>query len=439
MSLIVWYPFTKNFNSQGIGRITATTYSDVSLQNSNLFGTAASFTGTSNSKIALEDFPAETCFGNTGWSISFWCKYKNDGERGIILGSYTNTADSKKINIEINGGTHTENNIRLYWYTGTTNVDYHSTVTLDINKWTHVCIVSTGTKIDFYKNGEFTSTTNKAITFSGVTDKFWFGTDNRGSNRLYGELNDFRVYNHTLSKKEITERAKGLILHYALKGNAIHPNTILQEDDLSGNGNNGILDGITFTTDSPRYTKSAEFDTLKKLTFNQIFHQNDQVSNLSISIWTKFTNSIANTIWNLGQNTFWRVKAYSNTQLQNLIYMGSSLVDFKLNFGQSLVTNTWYHLVLIFNEGIIKMYLNGVLADTSDKTATGTTINCSANDTRWSLGDYTANSEAFVGKLSDFRIYAKALTTEDVTKLYQMGGAIDNTGKFYCGELIEEQ
>ena len=66
-------------------------------------------------------------------------------------------------------------------------------------------------------------------------------------------MNDFRIYNHCLSNKEIEEIAKGLILHYKLDN--IIDNNIY---DCSGYGNNGIAAGNDFILSDNiiKYSKS---------------------------------------------------------------------------------------------------------------------------------------------------------------------------------------
>ena len=243
-----------------------------------------------------------------------------------------------------------------------------------------------------------------------------------------------------------SDNALGL---YDMVNDNFHPNigtgTFLTspdivEEDLSGNGYNGTRQGVTFSNDSPRYYMSAEFNSSKDLVLDRIFHQNDEVSNLSISIWVMFTDNLGsnNNIWNFNQNGGWRIRPSSSSEMQNIVYMNSSYQDVRISLPNTLSLNTWYHLVMTFDNGIFKCYLNGELAGSSDKTSVATTIKFSSSDNRWSLGDYTYNQEKFIGKLSDFRIYAKTLTADEVKDLYQNSASIDKSGKVYCGELIEE-
>ena len=586
MSLIVWYPFTKDFENKGLSGINTTTSSGLTLTNCNKFGKSLYLSGSTS--VTMDNFPAEEAFGKTSWSISFWCNYKNDGERGIILGSYKTIDTSYRgFNIEINSSTHTEdNNIRIWWWVGDNRQDIISNVVCDANTWVYITITYNGTALKFYKNGVFVESFEYTLQFEDIGSTWYLGRDIRSATgrTFVGNLHDFRIYNHCLSSKEIKELSKGLILHYDLKGYNTNPNlidsntsysgegapyyvykdgpststviffqspvmnlktntdytlsfdarlvtdddTLIQfvdrdlypdslpqsnltwtngptnkwkhftwttrssnsdmsnarvrifvdqtdsatgnkllapiefrnikfeespketpfiphdsfsdttEYDLSGNGYDGVKQGITYSTDTPRYCLSSEFDSNKDLVFSdsRIYHNGDEVSNLSISIWANFDSSIGHNLWNLNQNNFIRMRPATLTTM-SLTCVGN-YGSFNLNIGQTLAKNTWYHFVLTFDKGVFKFYTNGVLGESIDKSDVATTIKCSGNTQRWSLGDYDSNTESFVGKLSDFRIYSTTLTADDVKELYQTSATIDKTGKLYCGTLIEE-
>ncbi len=538
----------------------------------------------------MDNFSGEEAFGKTTWSLSFWIKYKNNGNRGVIFGSYSTSAGN--INIEINGNSKTDNSLRLYWYANTPNLNYQSSLTLDANSWVHVAITYDGTDLKFYKNGNLEDTKTATLNYGEIADNWYFGTDNRLLNNLIGELHDFRIYNHTLSIKEIKELSKGLILHHALKGNGagknilpLNPftyssieyesdmgqtvyirdttattesylawgrtqqvekstqytfscmiwvneyvksvdyywlsdteenpktgsgwvnvtskyNNILTpnqwnyvtwtfttkaddftgyirldnngstvegehailkaccpkvekgskatpyipyglsntdiEEDLSGNGFNGTRQGVTFSNDSPRYYMSTEFSDTKDLVLSRLFHNGDEISNLSVSIWFNVSVTGDKNIWNFNQNNCWRHRFAGSTLFQTFPVMNNTLQDIRITVDPAIQYNTWYHNVMTFDKGIFKCYLNGELIATVDKTDVATTIKCNSNSGHWSLGDYTTGSEAVTGKLSDFRVYAKTLSADDVKELYKNSASIDKSGKVYCGELVEE-
>lgn len=89
--------------------------------------------------------------------------------------------------------------------------------------WVHITVVYDEGVVKVYQNGVLKDT----LTFhSGATmnthDKMYIGADGLNNVSTYPgncKINDFRVYNHCLSDKEVSEISKGLILHYKLSEN----------------------------------------------------------------------------------------------------------------------------------------------------------------------------------------------------------------------------
>ena len=88
--------------------------------------------------------------------------------------------------------------------------------------WQHVCMTYDGTTIRFYINGEpagehvYTDQVNvedyiHVYAWSNYNDSLY------PFYKLWGMIQDFRVYDHTLSPKEVKEIGKGLIAHYPMK------------------------------------------------------------------------------------------------------------------------------------------------------------------------------------------------------------------------------
>ena len=98
--------------------------------------------------------------------------------------------------------------------------------------WHHVAFTRKGTAIKVYLDGAL----HTSATFSGTLPTYTEGAGvglglffYSGGNiyPLTGSISDFRIYNHTLSDKEVYEISRGLILHYPLSapGNA-NPNLL---------------------------------------------------------------------------------------------------------------------------------------------------------------------------------------------------------------------
>ena len=89
------------------------------------------------------------------------------------------------------------------------------------NEWHHIAMTVSGTVIKIYKDGILykTVTTGTLPTYANGNG-LGLGCFHYTSNiyPYYGSLNDFRIYDHCLSAKEIKEISKGLVLHYKLAG-----------------------------------------------------------------------------------------------------------------------------------------------------------------------------------------------------------------------------
>ena len=91
--------------------------------------------------------------------------------------------------------------------------------------------------------------------------------------------------------------------------------------------------------------------------------------------------------------------------------------------GLQPATNTWYHVVGVFNDGVQQIYTNGVLAATVTP-AIARAIYVSTNAVRFG-GANTGGANTYAnfhnGRLDDVRIYNRALSAAEVMQLYGGG------------------
>lgn len=208
------------------------------------------------------------------------------------------------------------------------------------------------------------------------------------------------------------------------------------EIDCSGFGNNGSKIGtISTNSDTRRYPTCYKFETGRdyiKSTFTQ------SMDECSVSYWVYPSSSAGgytNVASNYGDNI---VGCWFGSNTENCgcwFYNGKYCAT-----NDTITTDAWHHCVFVFKNKVGKWYIDGKAATMSStlNNLTSTTINfdnfCIGNS-------YTGSSQSGAlnkGKISDFRIYATALSADDVAELYSASAAIDNTGNGYAYELVEE-
>lgn len=232
---------------------------------------------------------------------------------------------------------------------------------------------------------------------------------------------------------EVKQISQGLILHYLLNNNNINNNI---EYDCSGYCNNGIkmTDTITYTSDTVKYAVSTHFNG----TYDGILIENLQLSNIintaiTYAFWIKPEGeSGARSIYfGSSSNTSWSIEKTAGNILR-LYWNGS---PDEVCSGATITDGVWQH-ICITKSGTsdVKVYINGI-----QKWSSTTAHNNLNFPTTYRLGRDTRSNDGtpYKGLMSDFRIYATALSAEDVKSLYQNSAYIDSQGNIY-GAVYEE-
>ena len=220
------------------------------------------------------------------------------------------------------------------------------------------------------------------------------------------------------------------------------------EYDCSGFGNNGIKNNITYTSDTPKYSVSSVFNgTNSYVKINDNTWMMKGMPAMTINLWAKATTWPTNGGrllsctetggFNLeaGNSGYWRfpVYVYTNEAQTSSAYKYDSK-EIKIS---DLTPNDWNMITLVYETTGTKTYLNGQLHHTYTNTSYGINFNTSA---RLFLGCEANGANPYTpyfnGMESDFRIYATALSADDIQSLYEDRGYIDNKGNVY-GTLYE--
>lgn len=239
MSLQIWLPLCGNSRNYGIADMSATSDAFVN-------GGKIGPKGFTNGTIKAPATVMSETFNNKTVSIAFWI-YINadagttDGATHIIGNSSMTPPNNRKFTIfnypSVND---------LHWsWQNETNSTYISGVqkgVLPSYKWTHIIFTYDNPNGKLYINGKY------IVSFSGISASDTFNYETIVAHCSTAQiLNDVRIYNHCLSKKEIAEISKGLILHYPLNNNGCGGRNLITT--MTSGGRTSLIDKYTLDAD----------------------------------------------------------------------------------------------------------------------------------------------------------------------------------------------
>ena len=210
--------------------------------------------------------------------------------------------------------------------------------------------------------------------------------------------------------------------------------------DASGYGNIGTLNGaVSYITDAPRYLTGLSFNGVD----NYIRSTNAVLANSSteytVSCWFYPNTSHQGAI-------FTNRTAADSNGIAIFYVAGNMYIDFggrwTLTPSRPITVGQWNHIcVTVIVGGVSTCYVNGGVAGT---TTQFTSAPAYGNATWFSVGGSqngttTVSSANHInGRLSDFRVYATALSASEVEKLYNTSMKVDNEQSIHVYELNEE-
>ena len=201
MPLRIWLPLNNSFENRGIDGASVTTGGVFETP-----GKLSAYCWRSSERISVP-----YTYGSTErLSVCMWVKPNSARAWTSVFGWGNTSTRQNRIEVNADAGT-------TYYFFGSNDCLVNSNLIVAENftnaVWHHFAMVADGTNVRFYLDGALSKTSPQrsqvSATFDG-TNTFYFGGYNDTFNGYY---NDVRVYDHALSQKEVTELAKGMMLH----------------------------------------------------------------------------------------------------------------------------------------------------------------------------------------------------------------------------------
>lgn len=447
--LVGYWPFTGNANDIS-GNLHNGTVTGATLV-ADRFGNANSAYNFASTGQNINFFTDGTwCANNHSISIWFNSAYISGKDQFLLTKRTSCLSGSETHYFELRISP-TSNILQIGWGgLPSTNGAYFSNISFTPNTWNNLVYVRNGADFYVYLNGTMVSTQNGNCPTISCSNMLKAGNHSCSvSNDDYiGKLDDIGIFNRALTQQEITSLytgvpaysnncnavsgslTQGLVGYWPFCGNA---------NDDSGHGNNGTVNGATLTAD--RFgNANAAYSFNGTSNFIEVPDNNllDLSNNFTISLWMKISDysvtlasdpqsTVLSKPRQSGMATGYCISAYYNLNLNKFSFnynIGSSGGGQSSNTATPL--NTWINVIYTYDGTTSKIYKNGVLESSSALTYVLPNF-----PTSLFFGkefDNTSTSKRFFkGLIDDIGIWNRALTTQEVTQLYNQNQCFTNT------------
>ena len=371
---------------------------------------------------------------NETHSVELWVYPTASG----VLIQYNNTSPNTSYHassIEIVGG-----NLEVGFWNGSGLSSTGNIGAVSFNEWHQIVLTYNGSVCKGYIDGVFKGSVN--VSWSSPMDAsqpFYmnFGyadfTSHGDGTNFDGRFGIMRVYNKALTDAEVLSNynstlstivnltTNGLVLYYDPSSVSSYPGSGTAITDLSGNGRNGTMSNITYT--SPYFTYNGSSSQIA-IADNALLEPGS--GDWTMEVWVN--QSVAGNDVVLGKFPAGGAQVSYSIRTSATVYyaqmgsgIGSGATLFQNSSNKVRTLGTWYQLVYVFTNvaaNTIETFVNGSsigsvghsLATILD-TTTGLYIGSYNN------GEY---AQWFDGKIGITRLYNRALTSTEVLNNYNV-------------------
>jgi hypothetical protein len=185
--------------------------------------------------------------------------------------------------------------------------------------------------------------------------------------------------------------------------------TPTQVRDASGNSNHGTTVnspnyGVIYLRPSMTFTGSAQYVTLGNPSALNI-----TAPPMTLCAWIRRSDASNNPRDILGHGNQGYVWYLANGKL----VLGKQNVSGSAIGTRVIADNAWHHVVTVYSGSVVYHYVDGVLDSSPSFSKTF------SNGNNLYLGADSTQGEYFVGNINDVRIYNRALTADEIKRIYR--------------------
>ena len=433
------YAFDKSGNGN---RGTLTGTNGVPVRTLGKLGQGLSFDGVDDSV----DIPPTPAFvDNTTGSVSLWFNTKSFTAEQIFA-DVLFVSDPDEFRIEYLGDSNDQLRVVVVNNAVATAALDTANNTITDSNWHHLVVTSDGSVVRLFLDGAQKTLTaavgsNTGQWFASAVDanRLNLGSQN-GASSLLGSLDDVRIYNRALSADEIKRLYKiGATVKLNTTANSLTNGLVgwwtfdgkdmsgVQAYDRSGNGNRGILTSGPVRV-SGKIGQALSFDGVNDYVDAGTGSALTNLRTFTLSAWVK-PRTVGTSGGRIidkhnGDGSGGWVFYITSNKLGFFTVDGIDNAEWQ-SAANSISYNTWQHVVVTFqNGGTPIFYVNGIVSAVTNNDM-GTQLLGDDSSLSVKIGDAPIdNTTAFNGLIDDVRIYSRALSADEIKRLYNMGGTV---------------
>ena len=314
----------------------------------------------------------------------------------------------------------------------------------NFNTWTNLVLTRDGSSVNKYYRDGIASSVVGGVTGTIIFDQIGRYSNSVGANNIKGSIGEVKVYNRELSASEVLQNynaskskyivvenivTNGLVLNIDAANSSSYSNPLtytgtgLTAYDLSGFGNTAtLINGTGFTgTNSGAFLFDGTNDYISVSSSPTTFSYNR--SSFTVDGWTNMTSlptsyfGVILSKWNTGGgndnefilNTDDGNKFLFAVDFDDSLDPNTQSNDYVLS-NTTITANTWYYVTGTFDNGVIKIYVNGSLENSV--TSSYTTVKTNTNSSL-QIGRFGTIYHSF-GRRGNIKLYNRALSATEV-------------------------